>query len=113
MKKVILIVLSILTISISSCKSDDDSNDDPLTLSGTHWVRSDDDSRYFTFTSENEYEYGENNNSYPGTYIFDGSTGTFTETSSGYQSNFEVLGDILTDYQDPDDPTNGTNYIKQ
>lgn len=112
MKKYILpFVIFLVAISITSCSSNND--DDLPSLVGTHWIKSSDNSRHFTFTTENEYVYVENGSSYPGTYTFNGTEGVFTETSSGFQGDFKVVGDVLTSYQDVNDPTSGVNYIKQ
>jgi len=112
MKKYITImVLSIFTLSVLSCKDDEDSDD--IDLAGTHWVESDDDSRHITFTTGSKYDYVEEGTSYPGTYTFNGSTGVITETYSNDEFNFKVVGDVLTAYLDSMNPNEGTNHIKQ
>jgi len=110
MKKIILILL-FLSITVTSCNKEDNTN--PNSLEGTHWVKTTDSSRHFTFTSSTECVYVEDKYSYPGTYVFDGSNGTIIETSSNFNLSFNVNGNILSANQDTDDPDFEALYKKQ
>ena len=104
MKKNIFILFLSLTL-IYSCSSDDDSSSNETTeLSGTLWVKVTDSDIYFTFTSATEYVYTENGTVNPGTYVFNGTNGTMTETSSGFELEFKVNNNILSANQDTSDP---------
>ncbi len=112
MKKNILFLFLSLPI-LFSCNNDDDSSSSQTELSGTHWIKTTDSNRHFTFTSATEYEYYENGSTHPGTYIFNGSNGTMTETSSNFELEFQVNGSILSANQNTSDPDFEALYDKQ
>ena len=91
------LLISFILAALFSCSSDDDGNIpiDPTNLSGTHWIKTTDNTRHFTFTSSTEYVYSENGSEYQGTYTFDGANGVFDEGSST-EIQFKVNGNILS-----------------
>lgn len=111
MKKSLLFAI-LITFSFA-CSSDDDDQNTQEGLSGTHWVKTTNNERHFTFTSTTEYVYSEGGSSYPGTYIYDGSEGVMTETSSNFELDFKVEGNILSANQDTSDPDFEALYEKQ
>lgn len=115
MKNTARIFLLFLFTTLLSCSNDDDNSvvDTPTTLSGTHWIRTTNSTRHFTFTSSTEYVYSEGGVQYPGTYTYSGSSGTFTETSSGSTISFKVNGNILSANQDDTNPDFEALYEKQ
>lgn len=113
MKKIFFVLFLNLTL-IYSCDSDDDSTSNtPTGLSGTHWIKTTDNDRHFTFTSATEYVYSENGSTHPGTYVFNGTNGTMTETSSNFELEFQVNGNILSANQNTSNPDFEALYEKQ
>ncbi|MFV0573747.1 MAG: hypothetical protein ACK5M1_15175 [Xanthomarina gelatinilytica] len=110
-----LFILTLFACITLSCSNDDDNPESPETieLSGTHWVKTTDNSRHFTFTSSSEYVYEEDGNNYPGTYVFNGEEGVMTETSSSFELEFRVNGNILSANQNTNDPDFEALYEKQ
>lgn len=107
-KTLILSSFIIFNFILLSCKSDVDDLSNNTSLSGTFWVKINDDTRTFTFTSSVKYVYTEYGNSYPGTYTFDGSFGTFDG-----DIDFKVNGDILSSNQDDSNQDFESLYAKQ
>lgn len=116
MKKKIFILLFSLTL-FYSCSNDDDNASDnklELSLSGTHWVKIDNDDIHFTFTSSTQYVYEEIDGTFPGTYVFNGTSGKMIETvDPDFELEFKVNGDILSANQDTSDPDFEALYKKQ
>ncbi|MCF6297653.1 MAG: hypothetical protein L3J08_06670 [Flavobacteriaceae bacterium] len=110
MKKIFFTIMA-LGLFITSCNNDDDNSSSQTELSGTQWTKSTDSNRHFTFTSTTEYVYSENGSTHPGTYVFDGTNGTMTET--GDDIDFKVNNDILSVNQDTSDPDFESLYTKQ
>ena len=102
-------ILLIMLTALSACSKD---NDSALELSGTHWIKTTDNSRYFTFTNKTEYVYVEGSDSASGTYTFDGTNGVFQTKDEG-NIDFKVNGNILSVNQNDDSSDFESIYEKQ
>ncbi len=102
------ILLLVLTV-LSACSKD---NDSAVELSGTHWKKTTDNSRYFTISNKTKYVYVEGNDSASGTYTFDGTNGVFQTKDEG-SIDFKVNGNILSVNQNDDSPDFESIYEKQ
>lgn len=112
MNKILIFFSLVFGLFVTSCNSDDnDNSSSQIELSGTQ--KTTDSTRHFTFTSSTEYVYSESGNTYPGTYVFDGSKGVMSEPSSSFELEFKVNNDVLSANQDTSDPDFEALYKKQ
>jgi hypothetical protein len=112
MNKKIFIKIYLLFCVISACSKNENSTS-TLELSGTHWVKTTDEKRHFTFTTASEYVYVELGRSYTGTYSFNGTNGPFIDVDKYGSIDFKVNSKILSVNQDVTNPDFESIYEKQ
>ena len=111
-KKYLILIFSI--VLLNSCNNDDNNTtQEQFELSGTHWVNTADNDRFYTFINTFEYVYSEEGSSYSGTYFFNGNSGTMTGTNTNFEAGFVVNADILSVNQNQSNPDFEALYLKQ
>lgn len=95
MKHTLLLFLSIVILSLSSCSNDDDTTTS-FSLSGTTWIGQETNDGIYSFASDTVFTFvDEGELPVNGTYTFNGSSGVLTE-DTGFVAEFTVSGSIMS-----------------